>query len=113
MTEYNPKFSKPGDRPRGQIKSKSQRKRALRIDDETCTHCNETSDKLRMCHSEATEIKMLSGGGIMGSTIEDKYSARLCFDCDQLLSKKPLKSDIQANLLHECQWWRAISKTHP
>jgi len=106
------KYPKPGDKPKGKIKSKSQRKRSLRIEDENnCTHCNETTGTERMCHSEATEIKMMSGGGIIGSTINDKLTARLCFDCDQLLSTKPLKSDLKANLLHENVWWRAIAKT--
>ena len=109
--EYQPKHEKPGDKPRGQIKSKSTRKRALRIDGETCTHCDEISTTLRMCHAEATEIKMMSGGGIMGSTINDKLSARLCDKCDKLLSTKPMKTAYFLNIKHELDWWRAIGKT--
>lgn len=67
----------------------------------------------RWCHAESKIIKFQDGGGIMGSRINHKYTAWLCFDCDIKYSHALLKNATRKQLkYHKDEWNRLIKLSH-
>lgn len=114
MTDYTPKFSKPGKKPKP-TKIKNSRVRLHDItkpDQKHCRICGEENDTQYFHHYEGTELKFLAGKGT-GQKVSDLMTVWACHTCGTKLSVKPDKNaDKIIHLEYELRWMKAILLTH-
>jgi len=100
------KHPKPG-------KPKKKKRKKIPVPKEKhCRKCNRITKKECWRHAESTKIKMLSGGGITSGKINDDKTAWLCMTCDNEMSTKPNKDDLEAVFIHDTEWELLIKLSH-
>ncbi len=82
------KYQKPG-------KKKKKSRKIKRPKELICAWCGNHDETCCLRHAEDDIIKYLSGGGIMGSKINNRFTVLGCFQCDLKYSKKPNINDFE------------------
>lgn len=119
FTKVRPKLEKPGKKVKTTIKTKHTKKRVIEKPKELhCRRCNLTTGTECYRHCESFRKSGFGKGG--GQKCDDKKTAYLCSDCDEIMSPSPIKNlgfrvDAVAELAmiykHAEEWWYLMDLT--
>ncbi len=89
-------FPKPGDKKKSRSKTKSLYIHNIEEPkNRECRNCDVENGDECFHHPEATRIKFVDGGGIMGGKNNDRTTAWLCVGCGVEFDTKPDKNAPQ------------------
>jgi hypothetical protein len=111
--DHEPKFAKPGPKKKRTKKTEYIKIREIQRPEKLhCRRCKTETGTEAFRHTESRLIKLLCGGGIVGSKLPDTLTAYLCMECDVIMSK-PLPKDATEQELkdHALEWFILIAST--
>jgi hypothetical protein len=106
------KIEKPGPPPPKRTKKtrRNPQKRWLEPPElKHCRRCDRTTNT--ECYRHLETFRKFFGGKGWALKVHDKLTAWLCYECDQVMSTKPNKTDLLAVFKHAEEWNFLIIKT--